>query len=299
MEMQWELMVFTLLVCLGAGIFGIQGFLAFKRNDTKLQLPALITAVVSVGLGGIASFMHLQHWERIFNGFGHLTSGITQEMIAIVVFVVMAIVYFIVLRRTPAGGTLPKWCSVLAMIVAIGLVVVMAHSYNMAARPVWDTPVLWLYYLSNAVLFGGLMIMLLASVKDEAEIKATATRFALVGVIAVAVMTAVYIGVFAMSAGAYTSVPFYWDYVHPTQPLEDPATMLTSIAFGSEALLFWLGVVVVGLVIPAIMVYLAKRKGSQSNLTVYAGVGLLGALAGGMCFRVILYILGFSVFMFF
>lgn len=299
MEMQWELMVFTLLVCLGAGIFGIQGFIALRRKDTNLQMPALIASVVSVGLGGIASFLHLQHWERIFNGFGHLTSGITQEMIAIVVFVVMAVVYFIVLRRSEEGKALPKWCALLAIIVAVALVVVMAHSYNMAARPVWNTPVLWLYYLSNAVLFGGLFVMLLASVKKEADIKKTAIRFALVGVIALAIMTAVYLAVFAASANAYSGVQFYWDYVHPTKPIMDAATMLSSLAFGSNAVLFWLGVVACGLVIPAVCIFLAMRKEASASVTVYAVVGLLGALAGGMCFRVILYILGFSVFMIF
>lgn len=299
MELQWELMVFTLLVCLGAGIFGIQAFVAFTRKDTKLQLPALIASVASVGVGGIGSFLHLQHWERIFNGFGHLTSGITQEMIAIVVFIVMAVVYFIVLRRTGDEGALPKWCAVLAMIVAIGLVVIMAHSYNMAARPIWNSPVLWLYYLSNAVLFGGLMMMTLASAKKEDAIKATATRFALVGVIAQAVMTAVYVGFFALSADAYAGVEYYWDYVHPTNPLVDPAAMLTSIAFGSNALLFWLGVVAVGLIVPAVLIFLAKKKAPEASVTGYAVVGLVAALAGGMCFRVILYILGFSVFMLF
>lgn len=299
MEMQWELMVFTLLVCLGAGIFGIQGFIALKRKDTKLQLAALIASVVSVGIGGIASFLHLNHWERIFNGFGHLSSGITQEMIAIVVFIIMALVYFIVLRRTGKESAMPKWCAVLAIIVAVGLVVVMAHSYNMAARPVWNSPILWLYYLSNALLFGGLLVMLLASVKKEKEIQKTASNFALVGVIAQTVMTAVYVGFFALSANAYTNVGFYWDYVHPTQPLADPTSMLTSIAFGSEALLFWLGVVVVGLVVPAISIYLSKRQSAESSVAVYSTVGSVGALAGGMCFRVILYVLGFSMFMFF
>ena len=44
-------------------------------------------------------FFHLEHFERIFNGFGHLTSGITQELIAIVVLAVAAIVYLVYLRR--------------------------------------------------------------------------------------------------------------------------------------------------------------------------------------------------------
>ena len=56
-------------------------------------MPALITSAVLLVVGGIAVFFHLEHWERIFNGFGHLSSGITQELIAIVVLAVAAIAF--------------------------------------------------------------------------------------------------------------------------------------------------------------------------------------------------------------
>ena len=69
-----------------------------------------------LALGGIAVFFHLQHWERIFNGFGHITSGITQELIAIMVFVVVAVAYFVMARKSADGGTLPKWMAVLAIV---------------------------------------------------------------------------------------------------------------------------------------------------------------------------------------
>ncbi|MFR5091370.1 MAG: hypothetical protein ACLTDR_04475 [Adlercreutzia equolifaciens] len=71
--------------------------------------------------------MHLEHWERIFNGFGHLTSGITQELIAIVVLAVVAVVYLVLLRKS-GEGTVPAWCAVVAMAVCAVLVVVCGHS---------------------------------------------------------------------------------------------------------------------------------------------------------------------------
>ncbi len=37
--------------------------------------------------------MHLQHWERIFNGFGHITSGITLEFIGVIVFMICLAVF--------------------------------------------------------------------------------------------------------------------------------------------------------------------------------------------------------------
>ncbi|MDR3315722.1 MAG: dimethyl sulfoxide reductase anchor subunit, partial [Coriobacteriales bacterium] len=150
MELQWPLMIFTLFICLGAGTFGVAGLLTALKKAPGIQLPATLVALVAIVIGGIASFLHLQHWDRLFNGFGHLTSGITQELIGIVVLVAAAVVYLVLARR----GELPVWAGALALVVSVALVVVMANSYTMEARPVWDTPLLWLYYLANAVLSG-------------------------------------------------------------------------------------------------------------------------------------------------
>ncbi|HIT50747.1 MAG TPA: dimethyl sulfoxide reductase anchor subunit, partial [Candidatus Aveggerthella excrementigallinarum] len=98
MELQWPLIIFTTLLAWSCGVFAAQGALALKGEGKEVQLPALVTSVVLLAVSGVAVFFHLQHWERIFNGFGHITSGITQELIAIVVFVVVAVVYFAMLR---------------------------------------------------------------------------------------------------------------------------------------------------------------------------------------------------------
>ena len=76
-------------------------------------MPAWIAAAVLLAAGGIAVFFHLEHWERIFNGFGHLTSGITQELIAIVVLAVVAVAYLVYLRR-PSDGAQRAGVAVLA-----------------------------------------------------------------------------------------------------------------------------------------------------------------------------------------
>lgn len=49
-----------------------------------------------------------RHWERIFNGFGHLTSGITQELIAIVVLAAVAVAYLVMLRKSDDGAMRPN-----------------------------------------------------------------------------------------------------------------------------------------------------------------------------------------------
>ncbi len=101
----------------------------------KAQMPRWIASAVLLAVGGIAVFFHLEHWERIFNGFGHLTSGITQELIAIVVLAAVAVAYLVMLRKSDDGASVPKWLAWLSVRAVVALVAVMAHSYTMAARP--------------------------------------------------------------------------------------------------------------------------------------------------------------------
>ena len=154
MELQWPLIVFTTLVAWSAGLFGTQALMAVFGVGKKAQVPAWVCSAVLLAAGGIAVFFHLEHWERIFNGFGHLTSGITQELIAIVVLAVVAIVYLVLMRKSDDGASVPKWLAWVAVALSVVLVAVMAHSYTMAARPAWDS-VLWiLYVLGNACVLG-------------------------------------------------------------------------------------------------------------------------------------------------
>lgn len=295
MELQWELMVFTLFICLGAGVFAIQGLLSFLRKGSKIQVAALIISLIAIAIGGFGSFLHLHHWERLFNGFGHLSSGITQELIAIVVFIVALVVYLIMLRRSETE--LPKWCGIMAMIISVVLVFVMAHSYNMSARPIWDTPMLWLYYLSNAAFFGGLMVAILAGIQNDDSVS-TLMKYSFIGACVQLIITILYSILLSTSSSQFTNVGYYFDPVHPNTAIADPQSTFTGIFAGDHALLFWFGVIVIGLIVPLILCFIARKK-SGKQVAAYAALSLVCALIGGVCFRAILYILGFSVFMFY
>lgn len=298
MELQWPLMIFTLFVCLGTGVFAWQGVLAFQGKAKELQMPALVVSFASIVIGGIGSFLHLEHWERIFNGFGHLTSGITQELIGIVVFVIVLAIYYVMLRRSDAA--LPKWCGVLAVVISIALVFVMGHSYDMASRPVWHTLLLPLYYMSNAAFFGALALMVIAEIKKtDLNLRPFLIKASLVAGIAQLVLTIAFVAYFAVASDSFTEVGYYFDPTMPTKALQDPGTAWMSILSGSNAPLFWIGVVAVGLLLPLLLVVLMRRVGSDKSLLGQSGIAVIAALAGGMCIRVIFYVLGTSVFPFY
>ncbi|MFR1218327.1 MAG: dimethyl sulfoxide reductase anchor subunit family protein, partial [Eggerthella lenta] len=169
MELQWPLIVFTTLVAWSAGLFGTQALMAAFGVGKKAQVPAWIASAVLLAVGGIAVFFHLEHWERIFNGFGHLTSGITQELIAIVVLAAVAVAYLVMLRKSDDGASVPKWLAWLSVALSVVLVAVMAHSYTMAARPAWDS-VLWiLYVLGNACVLGPATFALILGAAGSGE----------------------------------------------------------------------------------------------------------------------------------
>ena len=167
MELQWPLILFTTLLAWAAGVFGAQCLYALRGQGTRAQMPALITSAVLLVVGGIAVFFHLEHWERIFNGFGHMTSGITQELIAIVVLAVVMVVYFVYLRRGGDEAKVPTWLSIVGIVVAAILVIVMGHSYMMASLPAWNSLLQIASLLGAACGFGPATMAVLCAVKDE------------------------------------------------------------------------------------------------------------------------------------
>ena len=287
MELQWPLIIFTTLVAWSAGLFGTQALMAVFGVGKRAQVPAWVASVVLLAVGGIAVFFHLEHWERIFNGFGHLTSGITQELIAIVVLAVVAVAYLALMRKSDDGASVPRWLAWLSVALSAVLVAVMAHSYTMAARPAWDS-VLWiLYVLGNACVLGPATFALLSALKGEgSEGKAPLAGAALNA--AAAVAFAIFL---QLSSGSFASVGLYFDPTHPTKAMADAAATV-----GVQAPLLWLGAVAVGALVPLVAAFMGKRT---KNWKLWAPVAVIAALIGAVCMRVVFYNLGLSVFMFY
>lgn len=293
MELQWPLIIFTTLVTWSAGLFSSQCILALKGEAAKAQMPAWIASAVLLVVGGIAVFFHLEHWERIFNGFGHLSSGITQELIAIVVLAVVAVVYLVFLRK--GENAVPSWVAILGIVVSAILVVVMAHSYMMPARPAWNSLAWVLYVLGNACVLGtATMAAIVAAVDKEPEASNLLSVLVLAGAAVNAVGVAVYTAAMSLSASAFANLGYYFDLSNPTSALAD-ASSLSPFA-GENALLVVGGAIAVGALVPLILAFLGKKQGKWMAFGAGAAVC---ALVGAVCMRVVFYQMGASVFMFY
>ena len=322
MEIQVPLVIFTLLLCLSNGLMGFQGYLMLKgQGSNRFHRISVIAAAIVLVVGGIAVFTHLQHWERIFNGFGHITSGITHELILVVVMVVALVAAFLFLRKSEganaevsgedgesgeAGKVLEakvfpgKAFGIAFIVIAVIGGFVTAHSYDMYARPAWNNIFLYLYYYSSELILGAAGLWTIAAVlKEPNEINAMFGKFtAIFSIVSAVVCIAGMFYIANIQPETIDGITFYT--YDPTHAAADPASDLAAGIGGSAAVIFWLGAVVVGCVVPAIAAVIAlKKEDLAKQAAVLSTVSVVAALIGGVCYRVVLYVVGIASYVYF
>ncbi|MCU7584880.1 MULTISPECIES: dimethyl sulfoxide reductase anchor subunit family protein [Adlercreutzia] len=295
MEMQWPLILFTAFVAWSAGLFGTGSVLAAMGKAKKAQMPMLITSVVLLAIGGIAVFFHLEHWERIFNGFGHLSSGITQELIAIVVLVIVMVAFFVMLRKSADDGTVPAVLGIIGAIAAVALVCVAGASYLMPARPAWDSVTQIFSLLGNALVLGPLTAAFIVSLKDadDEAARATVAKFATVGAAVNVLTCAIFLAVMAGAGDTLTDVGYYFDPTHPTYGMQDAAVASPFVGESVASA----GVAIIGSVAALVLAGLGLRAGAP--LKALAGAGVICGVVGAIALRMAFYASGLSMFMFY
>lgn len=293
MELQWPLILFTVFVAWSAGLFGTQSIASLKGEGTKAQVVSVITSAVLLVIGGIAVFMHLQHWERIFNGFGRITSGITQELIAIVLVVIVMVIFFIQARKDE--GKVAKWAAIAGIVVSAILVFVMAHSYMMASRPAWNSIAWILAVFGSSFILGPCTFLTIVNLIDKENDLKTLGMIAMVGTIIGAVFTIIYLFSLQFVADQFATVGYYFDVTHPTNSLIDLAA-ITGVLTGDKAILSWIGVIIIGCALPIVATVMGKMKG---NWKIWGPVAVVSGLVGAICIRILFFQMGYLFFMFF
>ncbi|MDM8287921.1 hypothetical protein QUW41_01175 [Slackia piriformis] len=291
MDIQWPLVLFTLGLCAASGLLAVEGAFIARGKGRKAHMPVIAVCAILVVLGGVSSFFHLQHWERIFNGFGHVTSGITQELIAIVAMAVVLIASFAVARKTEEDGVLPAWLGIVSLVVGVATVLVSAHAYGMSARPAWDTVGTYLCFLGGAFVMGASLLWAIGAVVKDPDLSGSGTLTALGGIIALVCLVAF---CFLAQAGDYEMLLSYSDPILPTSEAVSNAGIVSDAFFGGGAWMFWGVAVVVGAAIP-LALGLASRK-MQGNVLALSVGSAACALVGGAFFRAVFFLVGVSSF---
>jgi len=136
---EWPLVIFTLLGQMAAGMAILLLF------SGPLSLPLLFTLGSLIGLGGLASFLHLGRPLNAWRALNHLNkSWLSREILMFGLFVGS----WLISLALPGMGKLP-----LALCGA-GLVYSMAQVYRLRSVPAWDSGRTLLAFAVSAVVLG-------------------------------------------------------------------------------------------------------------------------------------------------
>lgn len=163
MEIQWPLVLFTLLSGTGGAIAAFAGASAIAKKDTELVRPSCTVAIALLVAGGICSVAHLAHPLRAIAVVYHPAGGIFLEAILLGVLLVLLIALAAISGKR--SQSFVSSVGALALLAGIALAFFSGASYMMPAHPAWDTLLLPLCYLTTALAAGGSCYGLIARAK--------------------------------------------------------------------------------------------------------------------------------------
>jgi DMSO reductase anchor subunit len=272
MSIEWALVFFTLFAGLAVGTFTGVAVTEWRGIAAPVRLPGAILTLTALIISGISSVLHLGHPERIFGALGHPASGIFLEALFMGLFGLLVIFYLMALQRKASDAS-RKLIATLGVIPAALLAFAVGYTYVMPSRPAWNTMILPLLYMTSAAVMGCFSIATLLSRTKDAVTAASLSKTTMVFLGIQSVLTAAYVGHLALA------------------PYADVTRSITRVLGGDLALLFWAGLVLIGLLAPMLIMLRAKKAGSIAG----ASTGLLCVFIAGIAFRAMMFSLGSGV----
>ena len=176
MMAELPLALFTTLAPIGAGAFIALAvaFFTTKFSDEQLKKIDRMTTIPVVVLvaGFICAFFHLaspMHAFGVFAGLG--ASPLSNELLAGVVFAVLAIVYWIVALAGKLGEGVRKGFSAVVAVMAVAFACFTGAAYMMETIVSWNTPMVPVAVLGFSLLGGvslGVLVLALSGALEDA-----------------------------------------------------------------------------------------------------------------------------------
>ena len=176
MMAELPLALFTTLAPIGAGAFIALAvaFFTTKFSDEQLKKIDRMTTIPVVVLvaGFICAFFHLaspMHAFGVFAGVG--ASPLSNELLAGVVFAVLAIVYWIVALAGKLGEGARKGFSAVVAVMAVVFACFTGAAYMMETIASWNTPMVPVAVLGFSLLGGvslGVLVLALSGALEDA-----------------------------------------------------------------------------------------------------------------------------------
>lgn len=208
MDIQWSLVVFTLLAGAGAALAACNCLLALLGEPSRRRSAVSLAGFGLIAVGGLASVLHLGQPANIMaaaQNIGSL-SGVSVEMICLALAALAALAYGLV-SRSEAPSAAEKAVGAVAIVCSLALCVATGSGYMIEARAAWCTPLLPLAYLGSDLAMGSALLVALGFPSSAETIppKAKTTLFAVA--VAGAALTLPYAllsGILATQAAAWT-----------------------------------------------------------------------------------------------
>lgn len=176
MMTELPLALFTTLAPIGAGAFIALAvaFFTTKFSDEQLKKIDRMTTIPVVVLvaGFICAFFHLaspMHAFGVFAGLG--ASPLSNELLAGVVFAVLAIVYWIVALAGKLGEGARKGFAAVVAVMAVVFACFTGAAYMMETIASWNTPMVPVAVLGFSLLGGvslGVLVLALSGALEDA-----------------------------------------------------------------------------------------------------------------------------------
>lgn len=273
MMAELPLALFTTLAPIGAGAFIALAvaFFTTKFSDEQLKKIDRMTTIPVVVLvaGFICAFFHLaspMHAFGVFAGLG--ASPLSNELLAGVVFAVLAIVYWIVALAGKLGEGARKGFAAVVAVMAVVFACFTGAAYMMETIASWNTPMVPVAVLGFSLLGGvslGVLVLALSGALEDAAkggFKMAALAVLVVGL----VLGVVGLLVQVMSVSGMGNA------------LVDGADLVTAASAP-----MWIGVVC--MVVAAAAAFMALRNSKSTALAAAAPVlAIVGVFAARLAF---------------
>ena len=273
MMAELPLALFTTLAPIGAGAFIALAvaFFTTKFSDEQLKKIDRMTTIPVVVLvaGFICAFFHLaspMHAFGVFAGLG--ASPLSNELLAGVVFAVLAIVYWIVALAGKLGEGARKGFAAVVAVMAIVFACFTGAAYMMETIASWNTPMVPVavlgFSLLGGVSLGVLVLALSGALEDAAK-----------GGFKMAALAVLVVGLVLGVAGLLVQV---MSVSGMGNALVDGADL---VAAASAPM--WIGVVC--MVVAAVAAFMALRNSKSTALAAAAPVlAIVGVFAARLAF---------------
>ncbi len=191
-DVQWPLVIFSILCGLGGTLACSIGVAELMGKTLRTRFVASIVSCALMVVGGLAVVAHLALPLNAFYAVANVFSfsGISLELIMLVITFVVMFAYTILLKREVSAGVY-KVCAVAAIIAGLLLAYVCGHGYVIQSRAYWDTELLPLAYMGTVLPAGAFLYLAIAAKTETELVELKSLKVYVIVTIAVSIVTSV------------------------------------------------------------------------------------------------------------